>query len=324
MTTTEYPFCSSQAFAHRRGISLVELLVVVTIIGIIVALVIPALQAARESARRVHCANNLHQLGVALSTYAAVQGVFPQGHNGSGFSPHVALLPYLERQAVYDMIDFREPMGMFAGPIHVTIAAMSLDVFLCPSDRNAVGGRVNYAGNKGVGFDATGKSRNGVFARPTQPPIGPAAIYDGLSSTVVMAEWVTGSLRPSGPSRPDQVVFETLAQLTSRGDLDRFATQCRSIDENTARVNWPGKGLNWMHGDYRSTLYNHVLNINGNSCTNGKLVQQGAWTAGSRHSQGGHVLFADGHARFIVDSIAINLWRALGTRDGQEAVSGSF
>ncbi len=79
-----------------------------------------------------------------------------------------------------------------------------------------------------------------------------------------------------------------------------------------------------MFGEFNFTLYNHTLSINDHSCTNGTRWQEGAWTATSQHGQGANVVFADGHASFLKDSIALEVWRALGSRNGGESVPSSY
>ena len=306
-------------WAQRRSATLVELIVAITVIALLIGLVIPAVQAAREAARRASCANHLHQLGIALSSYASAQGVLPMGYQGKGYSLHVAILPYLGQQVIYDAIDRNARAGVFPAPTNLTIAQTSIAVFLCPSDRRAPDGRTSYAGNTGVGWGRYGYSSNGVFARPKQPPIAIADVSDGTSHTAAMSEWVMGLWRVSDkePRHPLMTVFKAPGFRASN-DLDRFAGACRDLDETTAPTAPSGKGLNWMFGDVEFTLYNHDLTIDQHSCLNGSSVQTGAWTAGSWHSHGAHVLFVDGHIGFLRDSIALAVWRALATRHGQD------
>lgn len=91
---------------RRSGFTLIELLVVIFIIGVLAALLMVAIQATREAARRTQCMNNLKQLGIALSSYASATGVFPHGGNGRGYSHHAMLLPYLDQMPLYNSINF--------------------------------------------------------------------------------------------------------------------------------------------------------------------------------------------------------------------------
>ena len=105
-------------------------------------------------------------------------------------------------------------------------------------------------------------------------------------------------------------------------DVGAFGSECHGLDPLLAQVESLGKGLDWTRNGFGYSLYNHVLGINDHTCTNAGLVDQGAWTAGSAHPSGANVLFADGHVAFVKDSISLPTWRALGTRNGGEVVSG--
>jgi prepilin-type N-terminal cleavage/methylation domain-containing protein len=152
----------------RLGFTLVELLVVIAIIGILVALLLPAIQSAREASRRSACGNNLKQLGVALhnyeNTYKALPIHYGQGGNAAG-TPYnntnggrswfVAILPYIEQQALYDQIT----PGPLTDPANTTVAATKLPALLCPSDGQNLGGRMGGRANVG----ATGANTTGFW-----------------------------------------------------------------------------------------------------------------------------------------------------------------
>jgi prepilin-type N-terminal cleavage/methylation domain-containing protein/prepilin-type processing-associated H-X9-DG protein len=287
------------------GFTMIELLVVIAIIGILAALLLPAVQAARESARRAHCAGNLHQMGIALNNHVS-QGRGVPGRL-SGF------LREIEQTSLANLprdTSTSTPAGQTARS--TTIAA-----FLCPSDRTLTSqaGGTNYAGNGGVGFDPSGRLRNGAFGASVRD------FADGLSNTAAISEWVRGDGDPQVRD-PKRSVFATPQQLVNQADLGRFGAQCHGLSLQSAVLERLGKGMDWTRSGFGYSLYNHVLGINDHTCTNGGLVDQGAWTAGSLHPGGANILFADGHVVFVKDSIALATWRAVGTRSGGEAVSG--
>jgi prepilin-type processing-associated H-X9-DG protein/prepilin-type N-terminal cleavage/methylation domain-containing protein len=288
----------------RPGLTAIELLVVVAIIGVLVALLLPAVQMAREAARRAQCAANLHQIGVAFSHRVSRSGGTPRGLAG--------LLNQLEQTALAELPRDTTDTGQ-------TARATTLSVFLCPSDPGppgpGAGGGANYAGNGGVGFTPTGRVRNGAFGASIND------FADGLSNTAAVSEWLRGSGDPQVRD-PKRSVFATPDRLIGPADLDRFGSECHGLEPQLAQVAPLGKGMDWTRDGFGYTLYNHVLGINDHACTNGGLVEQGAWTVGSAHPSGANVLFADGHVSFVKDSIVLNAWRALGTRNGGEVVSG--
>jgi prepilin-type N-terminal cleavage/methylation domain-containing protein len=134
---------------RRRGFTLVELLVVIAIIGILIALLLPAVQAAREAARRSQCSNNLKQIGLALHNYHDIYKAFPSGGwccNQPLYRTHslIALLPYLEQMPLYEMIDLTVAPQTIRLPDGNLIGYNRLDVYMCPSDVNdSVGGSPN-------------------------------------------------------------------------------------------------------------------------------------------------------------------------------------
>ncbi|MCA9241325.1 MAG: DUF1559 domain-containing protein [Planctomycetales bacterium] len=186
---------------RRSGFTLVELLVVIAVISVLIALLLPAVQSAREAARRTQCKNNLKQMGLALLGHHDAYGYFPVNQTASGagsggecaagfYSWHARVLPFLEQSAVYDSIDFSANMSDACGsgaPIsaqhpNATAAAMVVQTFLCPSDGVTGGNHVvmgdanpasdNYAANAGWPVMASGLEGE----RPTP------GTYNGLIS----------------------------------------------------------------------------------------------------------------------------------------------
>ncbi len=210
----------------RTGFTLVELLVVITIIGILIALLLPAVQAAREAARRMQCANNVKQLALALHGYHQAIGVFPPAMQcDSSETPAttvrmranwvIAVLPYLEQQGLYDAFDFSVPISNAANR---EARGQALDVMTCPTDsasrlpyqgsstaEGANWARGNYGANCGNGLiyplgvsDASGASCPGWTDKRTRGVMGVNCavriddITDGTSNTILLAEMRVG------------------------------------------------------------------------------------------------------------------------------------
>jgi prepilin-type processing-associated H-X9-DG protein len=284
----------------------IELLVVIAIIGVLVALLLPAVQMAREAARRAQCVARLHQIGVAFNHHVSRGGHTP-GRLAS-------MLNQLEQATLGTALQGQHPTT--TTPALLTARSTTIAVFLCPSDTGLPGqpGGTNYAGNGGVGFTPSGRVRNGAFGASVND------FADGLSQTVAVSEWLRGGGDPTTRDAR-RSVFATPDRRIKETDLSPFGSECHALDPMTAQVSTLGKGIDWTRDGFGYSLYNHVLGINDHTCTNGGLVDQGAWTAGSMHPGGANALYADGHVTFMKDSIALSVWRALGTRNGGEAVS---
>ncbi|MGC8639299.1 MAG: DUF1559 domain-containing protein [Isosphaeraceae bacterium] len=303
------------------GLTLIEVIVAVSVLGILALLTLAAVQHAREGARRATCISNLRQLGVAIQSYCSVAQCFPPGNNGRVFSAHAVLLPHLDQTPLYNAVNFQTTplVGRWMGRENLTVRGTSLALFLCPSDSHAGrGGINNYAGNRGSGVQKYGY--NGAFG--LSGAVGLESFADGMSNTSAMAEWVTGvNSRPR--AQPNRLVFETAFPLLKPDEFDLFARLCSEADVENGKLSPLVKGETWLVGEFSYTLYNHVVPINGYSCTNNTGVQEGAWTAGSNHGSGANVLFADGHARYVMQTISLQTWRAMGSRNGGDVVSGA-
>ncbi len=210
----------------RTGFTLIELLVVIAIIAVLIALLLPAVQMAREAARRTQCANNLKQIGLALHNYHQTHGYFPpegsrayRGWNrivGVGgeqlWSLKVFLLPYLDRADVYnsanlDLRAFGEPLGNWGRDPNSTLRRTRIETYLCPSDphfdhRNPYATAQNYAPNHGTERYFNNWRTNGIVYRPGwdwafNKPIGIRDIVDGTAFTAAFSEWIRGGMQGS-------------------------------------------------------------------------------------------------------------------------------
>jgi len=331
----------------RVGFTLIEILVVIGIIGVLTLLLLSAVQAARESGRRAQCLNNLRQIGLAVHGYLASTGVLPPAYTGKAYSPHVAILPYLDQVPLYNSINQNLLCAQLVAA-NATAEATELAVFLCPSDAAPPGPEIslvlapgypateiawtNYAGNVGFGpqtFGYNGSLPTGntgllYFNKTTAPGTGSwglEGLTDGSATTAVFSEWILGSADFYSRD-PQRVVLTTPEAMTAPDQFEIFVAFCRDLDPNIVPSVLAGKGRSWISGGMTHTIYQHSLNVNQHSCFNGPygLGWSGGVTAGSRHPGGAHALFADGHVRFVRESGALATWRALGSRNGGEVV----
>lgn len=305
--------------ATRKGFTLIELLVAITVIGILVALLLPAVQSSREAARSITCSNNLKQLGLAFRSYEASTGVFPAT---GWFSPHVHLLPFLEHRAIYDSFNFTtDPIILMLSNLDLeiqrTAREVQLAVFLCPSDSQAMtrrgNGKTNYGGNFG---NTDPNQANGAF---NANGISMSGFSDGLSSTALMSEFLIGKYRWTGV--PNERVLSIQKLLLKPEEFGEFVDACLHPGNNPYKFDWSVRGQEYFKGWLNITYYSHTLPVNTINCQCGGFMTTSAYTAGSFHPDITQVLFADGHVSKIKNSISLETWRALGSRAGAEAVS---
>jgi prepilin-type N-terminal cleavage/methylation domain-containing protein len=339
----------------RLGFTLVELLVVIAIIGVLVALLLPAIQAAREAARRNQCANNLRQLGLAALNYESAKKEFPIGRRAGTSAAgttliqwgHLALiLPYAEQQSVHNLINFAKSPN---DPSNITAVNTSITFFICPTDSedrmsNDVcgqangqwlnAGRTSYHGNGGsdtgrfAGATSVDEEQNnGIFV--TNRAIKTRDITDGTSRTALYSEAIKGD--------GDKDLIEVPGDWFRIPGINQVAAQvytaCDGVTPAGGPNQFPCRGRNWVHGDYTTTRYNHIMPPNGKSCSqvsggtlNAIPINEdgGATTASSRHTGGVNLACADGSTHFVADGVDILAWNALGSRNGDETYPDPF
>lgn len=309
------------------GFTLIEVLVVIFIIGLLAALLIPAVQSAREAARRIECVNNLKQLGLALHTYAERHNVLPASYNGNGFSLHAMILADLEQRSLFNAINFQVRNvqqsfmddGISLG-VNYTTAVTSLNVFQCPSNPQQsedIIAQTNYWGNAGYNTHQNGP--NGIFVEGGGIGIDPrralslAVITDGTSSTVALAEVPVGQQSQIASRDPRILSFEFPVEPPRT--FDRVTIGCEGQDPSTGNLYYLKHG-EWIVGQFGSTLFDFALRPTGRSC-NTTL-----WGAGSYHSPSGtNCAFADGHVQYIKETVSRSTWRAMATYAGNETIS---
>ena len=323
----------------KGAFTLVELLVVITIIGILIALLLPAVQAAREAARRMQCGNNVKQIALAVHSYHAAFGQFPPGN---GYNPAVLygndggtqewtwvdrLFPYVEQTGLAGMINWSWLSGQPSGlsPAQLAVESAHVPTFLCPSDPGATNifnqggacvnlpsvimlGRICYGGSYGQGqmeeaLPPAGHRVNGVFYANSNTRI--ADILDGTSHTLLLSELIPGHIctvrgTHSYDEGPLFMVDHTPNDPTP--DLVRWCDQADGVPGADAPCLYAGGVLGGT-----LTAFNMVLH-----------------TSRSMHPGGVMVGMCDGSAQFVGNSIALGIWQALGTPNGGEPVSGEW
>ena len=342
----------------RKAFTLVELLVVIAIIGILVALLLPAVQAAREAARRMQCTNRLKQLGLANHNYHDVYKCLPPMRCGTDRSTDqdcnrycmgglVSLAPYYEQQQVYD----RAKSHNFAPvPWDGTFGTWTVRIptLLCPSDEEmnrypygnasykfCLGTVVFYNHNEwGELWDGSQKP-NGCYANIGNPGARAKTfrfrdIRDGTANTVAMSERRIGNIQ----------VWYDIANVAVNidagwtNDVQTWYDMCwaTALQYNGKRYNDTGvsihggarPGERWSEGRPYFAGFTTIIPPNGPSCTiNDGDGERGVYTASSRHPSIVNALLADGSVRQIPNSIDIRTWWGLGTRNVGE-VLGEF
>jgi prepilin-type N-terminal cleavage/methylation domain-containing protein/prepilin-type processing-associated H-X9-DG protein len=323
---------------RRKAFTLIELLVVVSIIGILVAITLPAVHAARESARRAQCTNNLKQIGLALASYESSLGAYPFGVGGGGppgrvprWSAQSQLLGFAEQAQVFNLINFGYlPWAHDPAYPQQNSTALStrISFLLCPSDIDGIEqakdlGHNNYracAGDRPYnlpGDTPDGSGRNdGMFWY--QSATRPGGITDGTSNTAAFSERCLGS-----STTPDQRSDYYLTSNSTQACAEESPTTAIRYTNDPYGLEWSGG--RWGDGNLIYTRYNHILTPNKNSCLLGGVRDDDCpilVTATSRHRGGVNLLLADGSVRFVADSVDPRAWTALGTVAGGELAPG--
>ncbi len=354
--------CSSILAKSRVGFTLVELLVVIAIIGILVALLLPAIQAAREAARRTSCTNNLKNIGLAILNYETSKKELPPGSllstnnlgmindQQSGLGWPVLILPFVEEATVSEQAieQYKAASNDAYGSKMDALNQLLLPMYLCPSDaelkyqREKFGNEsrkgMSYAGILGSYYARTGKcpakksnvdycvsnnvndlfgpnNRDGLLLQDTG--IALKQVTDGTSKTAMLGErtyqirtWMIGAYSKS-PFDPGGRAIPFGSQPTTAF----FA--CKNLTDK-----WP---IN--HSPYVACYKDHNNALGDRPPvpdSTPRLICVNDLPFGSMHSGGANFCFGDGSVKFLPDSLDVNVYLAMGSRNGDETVSSDF
>lgn len=317
----------------RRGFTLIELLVATGIATILIGLLLPAVQAAREASRRASCANNLRQIGLALQNYAGIWGEFPPaftngivpGSNGLStfYSPQSLILPHLENPGVYNSINFHLPGISIDSmdPGNATVASFRVAGFLCPSDSAGQAtplGSTNYRANTGTGLINRVGPRGGFdvnFDGTFGWTGGLNAITDGLSNTLCFSEKLISPVA-SGGFRPRADWIEWRSDPPdSASDWARLCSELPTAEfaRNDAGRSWLLPGAIYTHFQAIAPPNSSIPD-----CGESRGGGIGLFTARSNHPGGVNASLVDGSVRWFSSTMNPSSWKALATRAGGE------
>ncbi|WP_437191713.1 DUF1559 family PulG-like putative transporter [Planctomicrobium sp. SH527] len=309
----------------KSGFTLIELLVVIAIIAILVSLLLPAVQQAREAARRSQCKNNLKQLGLAMHNYIDIYGGLPPGFvqapptTFNQLTWVAMILPMIDQANSYNKLNFNINIGsLVAGTPNAEVASKPLVAMLCPSDGNNMDGqppgtslyaRGNYGASAGIGpmlkvitaadvAYALTRAGRGPFEANTFTKV--AAITDGTSNSVLIGEMRIG--KGSTELRDQRGVL-----YYPEGPFVTFNDTPNTSVPDTMRI-----------GRCDSTVVPPCTETY--AAWDSKSLR---WSSRSMHTGGTHVLMADGATRFVSQNLDLTTWQRLGVHnDGQ--VVGEF
>ena len=308
---------AAETGSRRAAFTLVELLVVIAIIGILIALLLPAVQAAREAARRMQCSNNLKQIGLAALNYESAYRTFPidmshfneAGVQLSGASWLVRILPFLEQSALYDALDLsgaaQDGHGVFNSVNHPMLQETP-GVYRCPSDAVTRPIKTNVWRAVPADLPLSVTSYAGVLG-PHNP--GDASIFGGEPDChnytltgkpeCMGMFWRHSFLSPVTMSSIRDGTSRTIMAGDVRPDLDDFKV--------------------WPIGNGAIAFANSPINYKASGSINpwNWLLQSGFRSA---HPGGAGFVYADGHVSFLSESIDTVVYRGLSTRAGGETV----
>ena len=311
--------------ACRTGFTLVELLVVIAIIGILVALLLPAIQTARESARRSQCANNLKQIGIGMHNHVSAFGAFPPGqrlvivgHKTWGWPAF--LLEWLEQSAVHQRIDLRRPVW---GPENREAVSSPVPAFLCPSTGRRHATRIDHRIhldliNPGVWDTGTGEDMACIdYAGISGPTVhstfrSPVTGASYPANSGILLNISTGQRTQTAPAE----IIDGLSQTLLVGELSGRGIFIAGTS-NALRGVWAG-GQNCISVPAAPISGLRIPPVN--PAPADAWINAGNSSLFSDHPGGAHVLLCDGSVRLLAESIELTVLLSLASRDGGEVI----
>ncbi len=286
------------------GFTLVELLVVIAIIGVLVALLLPAVQAAREAARRTQCTNNLKQLGLGMHNYHDIHGQFPlPGMVANHLGWNASILPQIEQGPLYDQVDFNQAsMGQFNSR-HLPLSTTAVDAYLCPSS------------SAETSLMPTTEGGQRVYTMHYHGILGP---YGTNPST--------------GQDYRCVNMTQAFGGECQQGIMWQWGSNMRDVTDGTSNtylfgeISWNAmdKYRPWLrakYSDHRGVLYLISKNIEF-PINSGNDTKWNAIAFGSEHPGGAQFGMADGSVRFVSETIDWGVYLATASKNGGEPEGG--
>lgn len=328
----------------RQAFTLVELLVVIAIIGILLALLLPAVQMAREAARRMSCSNNLRQMALAMHNFEGTHAKFPASWNATepnaagvidGWSAQARILPYLEQGPLEGNIDFNISYNLATNVLidgrPQKLNSARVPIYLCPNEqrdqvRTEAGVPIHYPINYAVNC-GTWTVYEPAFSRIGDGAFGPmfelthGAFHDGHSNTLMFAEvkgW-TPYFRNAGIS--GSMAGPTLDQICSLGgDFKKDSGHTEWVDGRVHQIGF----TTWFTPNTKvnCTQSGQVYDVDWTNMQEGRSTSVSTFaavTSRSYHPTGVNIAMMDGSVHFVDNTISLAIWRALSTREGMEA-----
>ena len=333
----------SKSIRSVSGFTLVELLVVIAIIGILIGMLLPAVQSVREAARRISCSNNLKQMALATLNYESAFQRFPASwaptNSADGWSVQAQILPYCEQANLESNIDFdksyNDQGSISLGGDLVRLASARVPLLLCPSevrdelrledDGSAYHYPLNYGGNAGTWFvyDPNGKqSGNGVLTTFNGTKFG--SLTDGSSNTLFYSEVkaYTPYFRNVGTAGDMPMPTDPSSVAGLGGDFKTSSGHTEWVDGRSHQTSFTATFAPNTVVPYDNSGV--VLDVDWTNQQEGKsetIKTFAAVTSRSYHTGGVNSARADGSVHFESDSIELNTWQSLATRNGGEVIA---